>query len=70
VGRIVTIEELRLAASAAEPGPDDVAAAAIRHSMQQLMREGYDFATALRVGVHLSGAGAERPRLLVLRPDP
>jgi len=34
------------------------------------MREGYDFATALRVGVHLSGAGAERPRLLVLRPDP
>ncbi len=69
-GRGVTIDELRVAACAAEPAPGDAAAAAVRRSVQELLREGYDFPHALRVGIHLSAAGPERPRLLVLRPDP
>jgi hypothetical protein len=66
----VTIDELRVAACAAEAAPDDAAAVAVRHSVQRLLQEGYDFPSALRVGIHLSAAGPERPRLLVLRPDP
>ena len=66
----MTIDELRVAACAAEPARDDPAAVAVRHSVQRLLQEGYDFQSALRVGIHLSAGGPERPRLLVLRPDP
>ncbi len=66
----MTIDELRVAACAAEPAPDDPAATAVRQSVQRLLHEGYDFPSALRVGIHLSAAGPARPRLLLLRPDP
>ena len=66
----MTIDELRVAACAAEPAPGDAAAVAVRRSVQELLQEGYDFPHALRVGIHLSAAGPERPRLLVLRPVP
>jgi hypothetical protein len=66
----MTIDELRVAACVAEPPPDDPDATAVRRSVQRLLQEGYDFPSALRVGIHLSAAGPERPRLLVLRPGP
>ena len=66
----MTIDELRVAACAAEPAPGDADAAAVLRSVQELLQQGYDFPHALRVGIHLSAAGPERPRLLVLCPDP
>jgi hypothetical protein len=64
----MTLDELRVAACAAEP--DDPDATAVRQSVQRLLQEGYDFRSAIRVGIHLSAADPEGPRLLVLRSDP